>query len=67
MIGLACIAKDENQYFDEWIRHHLKVGFDRIFIYNNNSNKEIIVNSHFVEYVRVIYWKDSEYGSQSRA
>jgi hypothetical protein len=45
MIGLVCIAKDENQYFDEWIRHHLKVGIDRVILYDNNSKKPVEVAS----------------------
>mgnify|MGYP006378870847 CR=1 FL=1 len=67
MIGLVCIAKDENQYFDEWIRHHLKVGFDRIIIYDNNSKEPIVIKKDYSRVVEVIKWDDSEFGSQSRA
>ena len=66
-IGLVCIAKDENQYFDEWIRHHLKVGFEHIFIYDNNSKETIEIAIDLSQKVSVIKWEDSKYGSQSRA
>jgi len=35
-VGLICIAKDEDNYIDEWIKYHLKIGFDDIYIYRNN-------------------------------
>ena len=67
MIGLVCIGKDENQYFDEWIRHHLKVGFDHVFIYDNNSKEPIEIAKDLSKFVTINKWTDSEYGSQSRA
>lgn len=35
-VALVCIAKLEDNYIDEWIDYHLKLGFDDIFIYENN-------------------------------
>ena len=35
-ISLVCIAKNEDNYIDEWIDYHLKLGFDYIFIYQND-------------------------------
>lgn len=35
-VSLVCIAKNEENYIDEWIKYHLKIGFDNIFIYENN-------------------------------
>lgn len=34
--ALVCIAKNEDNYIDEWIDYHLKLGFDDIFIYEND-------------------------------
>lgn len=34
--ALVCIAKNEDRYIDEWIQYHTKVGFDNIFIYQND-------------------------------
>lgn len=32
---VCCIAKAEDRYLDEWIRYTLKLGFSRIYIYDN--------------------------------
>ena len=34
--ALLCIARDEDHYIDEWISYHLKLGFDAIYIIQNN-------------------------------
>lgn len=39
-VALVCIAKNEDNYIDEWINYNLKLGFDRIFIYSNNWEYE---------------------------
>jgi hypothetical protein len=35
-VALTCIAKAEDNYIDEWIDYHLKLGFDDIYVYQNN-------------------------------
>jgi len=35
-VALVCIAKNEENYIEEWIKYHLKIGFDDIFIYQND-------------------------------
>jgi hypothetical protein len=35
-VALVCIAKDEDIYLEEWIKYNKKLGFDRIFIYEND-------------------------------
>lgn len=35
-VALVCIAKNEDSYIDEWIAYNKKLGFDDIFIYQNN-------------------------------
>lgn len=35
-VALVCIAKNEDHYIDEWIDYHKKLGFDDVFIYENN-------------------------------
>lgn len=34
--ALVCIAKDEDHYIAEWIKYHTKLGFDEIFVYEND-------------------------------
>ncbi len=35
-VSLVCIAKNEDDYIQEWIDYHKKIGFDDIFIYQND-------------------------------
>lgn len=35
-VALVAIAKDEDEYLKEWVDYHLKIGFDDIFVYQNN-------------------------------
>lgn len=35
--AVCCIAKYENKYLKEWVDYHLELGFDQIFIYDNNN------------------------------
>jgi hypothetical protein len=34
--ALVCIAKNEDNYIQEWVNYYKKLGFDNIFIYQNN-------------------------------
>eukprot|EP01093_Parvamoeba_rugata_P014593 TRINITY_DN4773_c0_g2_i1.p2 TRINITY_DN4773_c0_g2~~TRINITY_DN4773_c0_g2_i1.p2 ORF type:complete len:142 (-),score=8.74 TRINITY_DN4773_c0_g2_i1:552-977(-) len=45
-VKLVAIAKDEAAYLPDWIFHHLRMGFDSIDIYINNTsdNTEVISN-----------------------
>ena len=45
-VALICTAKDEDNYIDEWIDYHFKLGIDDIFIYENQWN----YNGKFKEY-----------------
>ncbi len=36
-LSVCAIAKDEGQYFDEWIRWHLSQGVGKFYIYDNES------------------------------
>ena len=35
-VALVCIAKKEENYIEEWIKYHLKIGFDHIYVYQND-------------------------------
>lgn len=52
-IALVTMAKEEDFYLQEWIDYHIKLGFDDIFIYQNNWRyKNPIYNEkvHFMEW-----------------
>lgn len=40
-VALVCIAKNEDNYIQEWIDYHKKLGYDDIFIYQNNWRCQI--------------------------
>ena len=44
-VALCCIGRLENQYAVEYVEHYKKLGFDKIFIYDNNHDGE----EHFEE------------------
>jgi len=50
-VALVCIAKDEDNYIQEWIEYHLKLGFDNVFVYANNWDYKNDNNK-----VKVIRW-----------
>lgn len=37
MKAICCIAKNEELYINDWIKYHIELGFDRIYIYDNND------------------------------
>lgn len=44
-VAICALAKHEEKYMKEWIDHHLQIGVDDIYIYDNNDDdkqKEII-------------------------
>lgn len=52
MIALVCIAKNEDLYLSEWINYHYKLGFDHIFIYQNDWRWNVSVRhpgAHYLE------------------
>jgi hypothetical protein len=40
-VALVCVAKNEDNYIHEWINYHKKLGFDDIFIYQNDWDFDI--------------------------
>ena len=40
-IGVCIRAKDEDKIIVDWVRHYIKLGFDRIIIYDNLSQNPI--------------------------
>ena len=35
-VALVCIAKDEDNYIQEWLNYYFKLGIDKIYIYTND-------------------------------
>lgn len=36
-VVVCALAKNENLYINEWVGHYLKLGFDHIYLYDNNE------------------------------
>jgi hypothetical protein len=50
-IALVCIARNEENYIEEWIKYNLKLGFDDIFIYEHNWKCDVErYNVHKIEF-----------------
>ena len=41
--AILAVAKDEDKYLNEWIDYHLMLGFDHIYICDNNSSDTPII------------------------
>lgn len=37
MISVCLLTKSENKYLREWVQHHLDIGIDHFYIYDNND------------------------------
>ena len=52
-VALICIARNEDNYINEWIDYHLKLGVDEIFIYQNDWRASLgrkYDNVHLIEF-----------------
>ena len=38
---VICVAKNENEYINEWIDHNLSIGFDKVIIGDNNDDDSL--------------------------
>jgi len=36
-VVICALAKNEELYINDWIKHHIKIGFDHIYLYDNND------------------------------
>lgn len=65
-IALCAIGRMENRYAKEWVDHHLAVGFDKIYIYDNNHDGEERFEKVLKAYidngkVEIIDWRNREH------
>lgn len=65
-ISIMLIAKDENEYIEEWIEHHLStLGVDHIYLYDNESKvpiKEYLEEqgSKYMDKITFVDWASTE-------
>ena len=46
-VVVCAIAKNENKYINEWAHHYFNLGFDHIYLYDNNFSKDPYVGDCF--------------------
>ena len=49
--GICAIVKNENLYLREWIEYHVKIGFDKIILYDNNDPEGEVPNVVIQDYI----------------
>jgi len=47
-VALVCIAKNEDFYIKEWVDYHIKLGFHKIFIYENEWRCNVDFDSNSI-------------------
>lgn len=70
-IGVCIRAKNEQKIICDWVNHYLKLGFDKIFIYDNMSTPSIehtlknnIFESHLLNHEVIIKIDNTTYSNQ---
>lgn len=57
-VYLCALAKNEHLYINEWVKHYIDLGFDKIFIFDNDDknspNIKDFISSNFLNKCRVI-------------
>ena len=53
--GVVAIGKWEENYLEEWINHHLQLGFDKIYFYDNNEVDNTKQKEVCDKYPQVVY------------
>lgn len=62
-MAIMAIFKNEDSYMEEWLDHHIKEGFDHIYLYSNDPdmNKYKYLSSQkYKGYITVIPWIDKK-------
>jgi len=62
-ICLCVIVKNENKYLREFVEHYKKIGYNKIFLYDNNDKFgekiEEVINDYIInQFIKVIYFKE---------
>lgn len=63
-IAICLIIKDENEYLQEWMDYHRKVGVSHFYIYDNNSKVPVSQFLKDEKDVTVKRWPYTQVGSQ---
>ena len=67
-IGVCIKAKDEQKIICDWVRYYIKLGFDKIIIYDNLSNPSIestLTNNNILDDKIKIHIDPKDYSNQN--
>ena len=53
-VYVCALAKNEHLYINEWVNHYVKLGVDKIFIFDNDDSK------YYGNYVFVSFYPNKE-------
>ena len=61
--SICLLAKNENAYINEWLDWHLSIGFDHIYIYDNESDIPLkhTIYSEYLSYCTFNDWTSNDY------
>lgn len=60
---IMAIFKNEHEYLQEWIDHHISQGFDHIYLYCNDPRPENYPHlslPYYKKYITLIHWVDKQ-------
>lgn len=69
-LSICLLIKDENKYIEEWINHHIKLGVEHFYIYDNASKipiKDTVLNIFESNLFTFIDWLDKYESMQIEA
>ena len=71
-VGLCVIGKNENKYAKEYVDHYKSIGFNHIFIYDNNDKEgehfeEVLSEDIAKNYVSIINYRNRKDQPQFKA
>lgn len=60
---IMAIFKNEQEYLEEWLIHHLKQGISHFYLYSNDNNmNNYSYLSKYMNYITLIPWTDKKNG-----
>lgn len=62
-VAVCAIARNEKPYLVEWVAHQQELGFDSVYIYDNNSDdgsSELLLSMESLGYLQRIHWQRKE-------
>lgn len=58
-LSIMTIFKNEQDYMEEWLDHHILQGFEQIYLYSNDPNIDsysYLTKSKYTPYIKIIDW-----------